>query len=43
MDVRLDESTLGILIDALCRISEVDYATVFVRYLSDDNFIVDPR
>ncbi|KAL1193668.1 Pentatricopeptide repeat-containing protein [Cardamine amara subsp. amara] len=43
MGVRLEESTFGILIDALCRIGEVDCATELVKYMSDDCFIVDPR
>ncbi|KFK36729.1 hypothetical protein AALP_AA4G162000 [Arabis alpina] len=43
MGVRLEESTFRILIDALCRIGEVDYATELVKYMSDDCVIVDPR
>ncbi|KAL9302086.1 Pentatricopeptide repeat-containing protein mitochondrial [Arabidopsis thaliana] len=43
MGVRLEESTFGILIDALCRIGEVDCATELVRYMSQDSVIVDPR
>ncbi|CAL9236066.1 unnamed protein product [Arabidopsis halleri] len=41
--VRLEESTFGILVDALCRIGEVDCATELVRYMSEDSVIVDPR
>ncbi|ESQ52507.1 hypothetical protein EUTSA_v10017948mg [Eutrema salsugineum] len=43
LGVRLEESTLGILIDALCRIGEVDCATDLVKDMSDDCYIVDPR
>ncbi|EFH56003.1 pentatricopeptide repeat-containing protein [Arabidopsis lyrata subsp. lyrata] len=43
MGVRLEESTFGILINALCRIGEVDCATELVRYMSEDSVIVDPR
>ncbi|XP_006294146.2 pentatricopeptide repeat-containing protein At2g38420, mitochondrial [Capsella rubella] len=43
MGVRLEESTFGILIDALCKIGEVDCATELVRYMSIDCVIVDPR
>ncbi|CAL9236034.1 unnamed protein product [Arabidopsis halleri] len=43
MGVRLEESTFGILVDALCRIGEVDCATELVRYMSQDSVIVDPR
>ncbi|XP_010505464.1 PREDICTED: pentatricopeptide repeat-containing protein At2g38420, mitochondrial-like isoform X1 [Camelina sativa] len=43
MGVRLEESSLRILIDALCGIGEVDCATELVRYMSVDCVIVDPR
>ncbi|CAN8317099.1 unnamed protein product [Cochlearia groenlandica] len=43
MGVRLEESTFEILIDALCRIGEVDYATDLVKHMSEDCFIIDPK
>ncbi|KAJ0258796.1 Pentatricopeptide repeat-containing protein [Hirschfeldia incana] len=42
MGVRLEESTFEILVDALCRIGEVDCAGELVRYMSDESYIVDP-
>uniref|UniRef100_A0A1J3CVS3 Pentatricopeptide repeat-containing protein, mitochondrial n=1 Tax=Noccaea caerulescens TaxID=107243 RepID=A0A1J3CVS3_NOCCA len=42
MGVRLEESTFGILINALCRIGEIDCATELVKHMSEDSFIIDP-
>ncbi|KAF8089914.1 hypothetical protein N665_0494s0019 [Sinapis alba] len=42
MGVRLEESTFEILVDALCRIGEVDCASELVNYMSDESYIVDP-
>ncbi|CAA7052142.1 unnamed protein product [Microthlaspi erraticum] len=43
MGVRLEESTFGILINALCRIGEVDCATELVKHMSEESLIIDPR
>ncbi|KAH0925138.1 hypothetical protein HID58_017394 [Brassica napus] len=42
MGVRLEESTFEILVDALCKIGEVDCAGELVKYMSDESYIVDP-
>lgn len=42
MGVRLEESSFEILVDALCRIGEVDRASELVKYMSDESYIVDP-
>ncbi|CAH8334821.1 unnamed protein product [Eruca vesicaria subsp. sativa] len=42
MGVRLEESSFEILVDALCKIGEVDCASELVKYMSDESYIVDP-
>ncbi|KAL3536588.1 hypothetical protein ACH5RR_005049 [Cinchona calisaya] len=43
MNIRVDESSFGILIRALCRSGKVNYAVELLNYMVNDGFSVDGR